>query len=40
VMAMKRAYAEQTETVARYEAKLRRFAAQLGESFEPEPRKE
>ena len=40
VMEMKRAYAEQTEIVARYEAKLRRFAAQLGESFEPEPRKE
>ena len=40
VMEMKRAYAEQTEIVARYEAKLRRFAARLGESFEPEPRKE
>jgi centrosomal protein CEP290 len=36
VMAMKRAYAEQTEMVARYEAKLRRFAERLGESFEAE----
>jgi hypothetical protein len=35
-MAMKRAYAEQTEMVARYEAKLRRFAERLGESFEAE----
>ena len=42
VMEMKRAYAEQTEIVARYEAKLRRLSPRttLWESFEPEPRKE
>jgi DNA repair exonuclease SbcCD ATPase subunit len=39
VMEMKRAYGAQTETLARYEATLRRYAAQLGESFEPEPKR-
>jgi hypothetical protein len=38
-MEMKRAYGAQTETLARYEATLRRYAAQLGESFEPEPKR-
>ena len=39
VMEMKRAYGAQTETLARYEATLRRYAARLGESFEPEPKR-
>ena len=38
-MAMKRAHDAQTETVERYKAKLRRYAARLGERFEPEPKK-
>lgn len=39
VMEMKRAYHDQTGVVERYEQMLRRYAAQLGESFEPESKK-